>query len=330
MNRLVPYLTLLRQGADPASARSFVQALQVDYSRHALTPIERTFIKRAFPFYSFSKGMASFVAGKMLDDPGSLFGQAVRLPGRVEQREGEFLPEYMTRSGGSIRMSPLDRIDRGQLQKSYLTSLGLMHEDPVSFLRPGQTAGETVKNFANEILGRTNPAIKGWTEWATGRNLFTGREMADSYGPLSRIGYNLGFLPSQKAAPMPVQWADILLGNSPASGWAGMARRMTDRPTGEPLSVSEAVPKAFSYGWPEKILNLITGARIESVGPAAERMALREAIEDRLRGRPGIHEKRPMLYSPAAEEAMLDPEASRLMDFYNLIDRRGRQEAKMR
>ena len=79
------FIALLRQGVDPAEASRLVKSAHVDYS--SLTDMEKAYLRRAFPFYSFSKGMSAYLAKELTSNPAGPIGIAIRAQNRGSDRE---------------------------------------------------------------------------------------------------------------------------------------------------------------------------------------------------------------------------------------------------
>jgi hypothetical protein len=301
LNRIAPYIELRRQGVQPAEAAKRVFAAQVDYK--GLSQFERGFMRRVVPFYSFSRGVAPFIFKELMERPGGRMGQAVRASNR--SRGEDFVPEQVS----STMAAPIGGAPEGFSR--YLTGLGLAHEDPLNLIRPGANAHDTVKQTIQELLGRTNPLVKAPLELGFGIQAFSGRDMRDLDPGLGRIIANVSG--SKEPANTP-QLVEQLLANSPASRALTTVRTLTDTREGRTLPAA---------------VNLLTGVRVTDVDTAkAEQTAIRERLEDLLRGRAGVR-RFENLYAP-------DPDAlstgdAVLMSLYrqNLLDlQKAKREAK--
>lgn len=290
LNRLAPYLKQLERGVNPFAARAKVMAAQVDYSARALTPTERAVMKRLAPFYSFTRGIVPFTLRELTQDPSGRLAQAVRGTARLRGDE-DFTPEHISQS----LAIPVPGAPEGFSR--YLTGMGLMHEDPLSLFRPGQTVGDTVSGTLGEFLGRANPLAKAPIELATDRQLFTGREMKDLDSPVGRILSNTGVYEHPPAVPLLI---DQVLANSPLARALSSARTATDT----------------RKGVPAKALNLLTGMRLSDVDTEKSRgIALREALEDILRAQTNARQYT-SLYARDEDVARMDPYERMLYQMY--------------
>jgi hypothetical protein len=135
-------------------------------------------------------------------------------------------------------------------------------------------------------------------ELATNRQLFTGREMQDLEGSLSRTLSNVGLYEQPPDVPILLEQA---LANSP------LARLMSTART-----ISDPRKDAISKG-----VNLLTGVRIQDVdSEKSENIAIRESLEDLLRGTTGIRRLKPRLFVRKGEEELLSPQNRLLFQLY--------------
>lgn len=261
LNRMTPFLERLRQGYDPAEARRLTDRAQVDYSNDNFTPFEQG-LSNIFPFYRFSKAQIPYLAQELASRPGGRLGQAIGATGDL-QSDDPFTPDYL----GQSTAIPLGMNADGS--RSYVTGLGLMHEDPLSFLGGG------VRGALAEGISRTSPLIKAPIEWASGESFFQrgpegGRELGDMDPTIGRtlnnIGRAVGLTDSTEAVRFPgSEGIEFLAGNSPASRLLTTARQLTDQREGS---------TPF-----KKFLNTMTGTRLTTVSPAARDAIVRELTQ---------------------------------------------------
>jgi len=194
--RIGTFLTLIRQGVDPAEAGDTVRRLLVDYSPEAFTGFERNVMKRVAPFYSFQKGILPSIAENTLYRPGGLQGQTIRAVTRgTEPSEDNFIPEYLRQSAAIPLPEGWPSLLGGEpaegLQR-YITNIDLPFESTLNLFTPGvgTTAAarfaDTVQKSGSNILGQANPLIKAPLEYITNRQLYTGRDMSDLYSVLEQ------------------------------------------------------------------------------------------------------------------------------------------------
>lgn len=254
MNRLTPFIELLRKGVHPKEAARRIRASQIDYSPANKTRFTRDVIGRAFPFATFTMGAVPYTLSQLWEKPGGKLAQMIRMNAGLGSADAT-TPDYVAETA-SI---PLGTRDDGS--KSYITGLGLMHEDPLSFLGGG------VQGSLLELGSRLNPVVKAPLEWMTGESFFQkgpmgGRDLSTMDPTLGRIAANL--VGSTEPVTFPGSDAlEFVLGNSPLSRVLTTARTLTDARK-DPLT---------------KLSTLTTGIRVTDVSPAAQDAVLRERIQ---------------------------------------------------
>lgn len=255
MVRLPPFIVLTGRGIDPNTAMRMIDQAQVDYSTRAFTPHERI-LKRIFPFYSFTKQQIPYLTKELLSNPGGRLANMIRTTNRARGSEAD-TPDYVSQTTSIPLGETADGSDR------YITGLGLMHEDPLSFLGGG------LRGAGLETLSRANPLIKGPLEWITGETFFQtgpegGRALEDLDPTLGRILANV--TGQEQAVKFPASdLVEAVLGNSPASKLLTTARQFTDK----------------RKGIGAKATNLFTGVRVSDISPAAQDAKLRELVQQR-------------------------------------------------
>jgi hypothetical protein len=190
-NRLGTFLNRVRKGDTPEAAKAITDLTQVNYRPEAFTAFEREVMKRVFPFYSFTKGITPLVAKELVERPAGMTGQSIRAISRAsEPSEDQFVPEYL-RQSAAIPISPDSPfgVKTPGVQR-YLTNIDLPHESLINLFSPGvgNTASGTVMNTVmktgQNLLGQTNPLIKGPLEYFTDRQFYSGRQLSDLYSML--------------------------------------------------------------------------------------------------------------------------------------------------
>jgi hypothetical protein len=261
------YLERRLQGASRAEARAKTRATFVDYSD--LTNFERQYIRPWMPFYSFAKGAAKKLANALYENPGfaikdgKVVGRhSVAIRAQHEATAQELpLPSYVGQTG-AIPWGELESGDR-----RYITSLGLMHEDPLAMFGAGPLG------MAQEVLSRANPLPKFIVEAVTGESLFQrgplgGRELSEADPTLGRLLTNLGLREEVDGRAQPVigQTFEHLLANAPGSRLLTTLRTLTDprKRLGDTVLPGEALIPA------------LTGLRLTDVSPAAQDIAIQQ------------------------------------------------------
>jgi hypothetical protein len=195
------------------------------------------------PFYNFMRQNVPAVVGELATNPGGKLATTLRAVNEAKGDRPGFIPSQI--SGGIA--APIGQEESGN--QRYLTHLGLGFEDLGNLAGPGGP------------LGALNPLIKAPIESATGRQLISGRDLADLH---SRIGDTTGITPP----PL----VENLLTNSP------VGRAIT--------TASTLVDPRKSVA--DKLLNTLTGARVSDVAvDASRRRAVLDALTSQLHG-PGV------------------------------------------
>ena len=312
-HRLGGFLALLRQGYDPAEAAKRIKLLHVDYGD--LTGTERKYLRRLFPFYSFSKGMAKYLSNEIYTRPGGPVAQSVRAA-RLSREDDVTTPEYIAQ-GVSV---PLGVGPDGS--RNYLTGLGLMHEsvtsqaDSLFSMNPQRTLFE-----AGTML---NPLLKAPLEVMFNESLFQespqgGRSLDDMDPALGRTLSNVGNFVGLTDRTDPVdtnKYLEAAISNSPLARVLSTARQVTDPRKG-----------LLSRG-----LNTFTGLKTSTVSPAAQDAILRERAAELMRQLGGRSFERS--YFPEEVKARMSPEDLEKAEMYeslmNLLAERAKQRKAIR
>jgi hypothetical protein len=291
LNRAAPLIYRMRQGHSAAQSMKEIAEAQVDYSARAFTTEERSILKRAFPFYSFTKSQLYFIAKELLQNPGGRLRNVIRATDLARGNDPS-APDYISETAAI----PLGQSEDGT--KRFVTGFGLMHEDPLSFFGSPQEG-------LLETLSRSNPLIKMPLEFATGQSFFQrgpegGRPIGDLDPAIGRTIANLGNLTGLRESTQPVRYPgseiiEQLAANSPASRLIATARTLTD-PRKDALT---------------KATNLLSGVRISDVSPAAQDRATLEKATSILKGIGGRTFSD--AYVPADKLATLPPETQELV-----------------
>jgi len=263
LNRAAPLIYRMRKGDSAAQAMKEITEAQVDYGARAFTGEERSILKRAFPFYAFTKAQLYWVSKELLSNPGGRLRQTIRATASA-RGDDPTVPDYV----GETAAIPLGETDDGT--KRFVTGFGLMHEDPLSFFGGPQDA-------LLEGLSRTNPLIKMPLEFATGQSFFQrgtdgGRPMRDLDPVIGRTLANVGNITGLRESNEPVRFpgsgiVEQVASNSPASRLLTTARTITDTRK-DPLS---------------KAANLLSGVRVADISPAAQDSALLNRVNSLLK-----------------------------------------------
>ena len=273
MNRGPMYKYLIKKGYNPGQAANKVRRLQFDYGR--LTDFERNVMRRAIPFYAFTRNMTPLFFDTLIDRPGGVLGQTIRASGQGTD-VGQVLPDYVTAQ--TAVPSPFTPEEEGA--KSWITKFGLAHEDPLSyFQRFGGGLVPGLTGMAYQVGSRLNPMPKLAIELLSGQSLFQtgpsgrGRSLDELNPTIAQLRANIaqggGFIPSwetgqfEKPDPFGGQIVETTVGNLPISRGLSFARQMLD-------------PRK---SWLEKGVSAFTGLGQTTLSPYQMRRARQKAIE---------------------------------------------------
>ena len=255
-NRGGAFLGFLKQGYSPEQAAKLVAESHVDYS--ALTSFEKNVMKRAMPFYTFTKKMAPFVAKDIMEHPGGLTAQYAKTAGRMRSTDENtaLLPTHLG-SGmlyDTTDMSKALGAVKPEGTRTFFTGLDLPVDAVAQYMSNPFNQSQAFRGFES-LLGSLNPVFKMPLELGTNRQFFGHRNLDDLYSPTgNRI-------------------ADQFLMNSPISRLISMGKTVVDERK-DPLT---------------KLLNLTLGGRFTDVDTEKwANLRAKEIIKERLTGTNGI------------------------------------------
>ena len=274
VSRLTGFLGLMKQGYMPEVAAAMTKAAHVDYA--ALTAFEREAMRRLIPFYAWSRKNIPWQLKNLMENPGGASANAIKAVTLANENPG-FTPPYL----GQGVAAPIGAEENGT--QRFLSQLGLPFEDLGNLSARG-------------IAGMANPVVKFPTETFTGRQTFSGRELADAHSRMGALGVPI--LPT----------AENLLMNSPLSRFVTTAGTIMD-------------PRKTAA---DKALNLLTGMRVTDVDMNKARLtAARTHAENLLRGQPGVRRFENLAVNPQAFQA-LPPELQEAYQLYRSVQRQRR------
>jgi hypothetical protein len=274
-NRYGTYLNQIRKGVAPEEARRVTELTQVNYKPDAFTDFERDVMKRIFPFYSYTRGITPLIADQLVDNPAGLMGKSIRAISRASQpTEENFTPENL-RQSASIPVPtgfPLVSLDPSSPLRRYLTNIDLPYESVINLFSPGvgnslfDQAGDTLQKTALNILGQTNPLIKGPLELATNRQFYSNRQLSDLYSML------------EQPLGSPGRVLEQVISNAPGgSRVLGTVRQVMDDRL-DPAS------KASKF-----LVNALTGLKFQDVDvQRTKQLAARDMLNQLLEATPGV------------------------------------------
>ena len=157
-------------------AMQHAQKFLFDYA-NGLSPFERSFMRRVFPFYTFSRFNVPLQLGLMFKKPGiiSAMGKTHNLlsESRVDPID-ELLPSYIREQW---RFGP--KVEDGQLK--IWSGRNLLATEELGFLGDLATwrGKGTPEIFFDEIFARLNPMLKIPVELYMGHNLYFNTKIAE-------------------------------------------------------------------------------------------------------------------------------------------------------
>jgi hypothetical protein len=279
-NRFGSYLTFIRKGHSPSDAARLANLTQVDYRPEAFTDFERDVLKRfAFPFYSYTKGITPLIADEVVNNPAGLTGKSLRAITRASQpSEDNFTPEHMRKKASIPLPASLDGLPEGSPLRRYLTNLDVFYAGPVNLVSTGagnsilDRLGSAAKGTLLNVLGQSNPLIKGPLEVLTNRQFYSGREMSDLYSMFEQplAPYGLGQLG---------RIGEQVISNAPGgSRLLGVTRQLLD----------DRIPN-FVDRLPKVFFNAGTGLSLEDIDQQRTRQqAARQMLNQMLQTTPGV------------------------------------------
>lgn len=171
MNRMVPFLDMLKDGWEPLAARKQVDALQVNYRPESFSPFERKYLKRLVPFYSFQRKYIPQFMKMLGQNPGGIIGQAIRGQRIQEETSIEDPNTYLRAESGLAIPVGEDTVIQGVALPTDIINQTLARPSD------GLIEGSLRKLGAN-----LRPELKIPIELATGTNLFFGEPVSEQYG----------------------------------------------------------------------------------------------------------------------------------------------------
>lgn len=261
-------LNRMRKGESFREAFDTVAKHQINYDPRSFSRFERKILKRLFPFYSFISRSIPMVAMELATNPGGRLGQVIRAERFAQGGDDSYVP-YDLQDSTAINFGSSPNGD-----VKYITNLGLMHEDALTYLAPTQG----VRGILSKVIGSSNPLVKGIIEEATNTSTFFdgpmgGRRLDDLDPAIGRILNNIKRITHKQGLTGPADERpepfisptfEAIAANSPASAAMRYLRIGTE--PGERRGVLE------------KLLNLTTGARTKIVTPTA----MTRELQDRL------------------------------------------------
>lgn len=182
--RLGGWIAMMSQGASPLYAADRIKRSLVDYG--SLTAFERGWAKKIFPWWTYQSRIGKYVVESMLEKPGGLYAQAVRGMNTLQRpSEDTYIPagmrqQFTMRIPDELMAAIGMPVPEGM--QATLRDFDFPGMDAVSWWQPNSVQ-ETLAN----ILGQTNPFIKGAAELAFNRDLFSKRPLEESNPAINKV-----------------------------------------------------------------------------------------------------------------------------------------------
>lgn len=206
INRMVPFFDMLKEGYDPLVARKRVDALQVNYRPESFSKFERNVLKRAFPFYSFTRKYVPQFTKMLAEKPGGALGQMIRME-RLQEEGGRGDPNHYVAQGNGLAI-PIPFTDQ------VIQGIG----NPTSVINQTfASPAEGVSGALRKLGAQLRPEIKVPIELATGTQMYFNEPTTEQYNNPIPGATTLNAI-LQNAAPRYTTLARRLTSSDPASG----------------------------------------------------------------------------------------------------------------
>lgn len=291
--RLGSYVALLRQGLSPETAAKRTAASLVDYS--SLTPFERAYARRVFPWWSYSSRIGAYVTQSLMEKPGGLYGQSIRAMNTLQQSDDNaYVPTWMRQQfsvpldSGFLAMIGLEPPPGYQVRARDLDFPGV--DAVFGTIVPG-SASETMRN----VLSQTSPFIKAPAELAFNQDLFTGRPLREADTPADRVYKSLSGDPGG-LSPL----AKVVANNIPGT------QRLMSLAGG---LMDPRIPDWRQRGI-KQVINNTTGVKVTTLDPKAMAADAQRLIAADLESK-GLSRERPITWYPDELLATASPQDQR-------------------
>ncbi len=279
VNRTSAYVALRKQGFTAEQAALQSSAAHYDYTK--LAPFEREVMRRVIPYYGWMRNNTPMMLKQLLEKPGGEVGASLRLAAAGRQHEG-YLPPYVG-EGLAIPLGAGTPGADGSQTSRYLSHFGLPFEDAFSELSGGPDA---LQRTLQKSIAQTNPLIKMPIEMAAGKQMYSGRDLQDLYGPTG------------------TPELDQLLMNSPLSRAYTTGRTLLDE----------------RKGISGKLANLVSPGKINDVNIDQQRaVGLKQLLEENLKTNPNVRNFN-NLYVRPEDLANLTPDEQKMLQIYKTLE----------
>lgn len=183
--RLGGFIALLSKGVSPEQAAARMQNVLVNYE--SLTSVERSLLRKIFPWWAYTSRIGKYVVQNLMEHPGGSVAQMIRgsnkmgqsssdtyVPARLRQQLAVRVPDELLTALG---------IDQTPGNQTFLTDFDLPGMDAVF----GNIDPYSIQGTIGNIMGQTNPFIKGIAELAFDEDLFSKRRLSDSDPAINKV-----------------------------------------------------------------------------------------------------------------------------------------------
>jgi hypothetical protein len=211
MTRLATYKWARDRGMSSEDAAMAAKSVHFDYGE--VTEAERTFFRRAAPFYTFTARALPFHVKALLQHPGRFAGiekARQELSGVFGMRD-EDLPEYKQRA--------IPFAGPGKRALDAALPLNLLNQVP----DPGRSFGWNAANQGQFVAGQVTPFAKVPTELLANRSFFFRRDIQSDDRPRVAAPNWVKLLPKETQEMLGVQEITDRRSGKQVLGWHGRA-----------------------------------------------------------------------------------------------------------
>lgn len=319
INRLGGYFAMIAGGYSPEAAATAVTRAQIDYS--SLTPFERKYIGALFPFWAYLSRVSVWGTTEMLSSQ-KYFNSAIRAPmilsgsrgeeyapTRIEERYGIKIPEEYRDMLGPLFSSKAE----GNV---YLSDIDIPFVDSILMIDPvidpdteQLSLTKTAMATFQSLAGQTNPMVKSAIENISGRDLYTKTDLDPTRRTIPTLAARSGFNDARTQELLGSIEPAITTMLPGLTYPLSTARRITSEKTDLSTGVAQAG------------FNLLTGTRVETVGPEEELRDIRERVGRYLEQSPYAR-KMNVTYIPEEQKEFVPQRISELYELDKQLQKR--------
>ncbi len=255
LNRAGYYEALRKKGHSIGESLEAVKRSQFDYG--ALSSFEKSVMRRAVPFWAWSKFNVPYQFAKIFEAPGGRAAQTYRAFNQGDR--DEYVPSFL-REGMAVRTGGDER------NATFLKAAGIPVEDLNKLVFGGGVpTGRTLEKMAAQLHPLINLPIETFAD----KQFFTGRSRKQLRSTTGRLTEAL------TGTPRPSRLADSFIHYSPISRAAGELLGLIDK---------------RKPGW-QRAANALTGVKLSTYDAAMQRLIdLSKAMEEELKNAPYVRE----------------------------------------